>query len=59
MTFREGREVDIYLDLIGASLKGMHSSNLLKSIETDDDKAVVQFCRRCLLTIDFVQEETI
>jgi len=47
------------LDLIGAGLEGVHSSNLLKSIETDDDKAVVQFRRRRFLTIDLMQKETI
>ena len=48
-----------YLDLIGAGLEGVHSGNLLKSIETDDDEAVVEFGRRRFLAIDLVQEEAI
>ena len=42
-----------------AGLKSVDTDDLLETVETNDDKAIVQFGGRCFVTIDFVKEETI
>lgn len=48
-----------YLDLVRTGLKRMNTGYLLEAIQTDDDKAVVQFGCSGFLNVDFVQKETI
>lgn len=51
--------VHSYLDLFAARLERVNSDNLLETIETYDDEAVLQLGSGGLLRVDLVQEEAI